>query len=202
MNTVKAARVPAFFVLLAVPTFAFAHVPLEGVDSFINGVLHPAIIPAHVLLILAVGLFVGQKGISSQHKTALSFIFAVIFGLVGAWFAETGLPQYAVLGCSATISLLIVLNHNLNSLWMMLIAAIAGVVIGLDSPQALLEGRDKFASFFGTAVGVYFLTLYPAALADRFNEKDWHKVALRVAASWVAASSLLVLALSYATSLK
>jgi hypothetical protein len=67
----------------------------------------------------------------------------------------------------------------------------------MDSAQDALSGKEKLVSLLGSGLALYLLFLYPMALADVFNKKPWQMIGVRVIGSWIAASSLLVLALSY-----
>jgi len=99
---------------------------------------------------------------------------------------------------AAVIGLLIAASPRISLNWCALITAVAGFVIGLDSTQETLNGKAKLVAIFGSGVGIYFFSLYPVAFADYFSAKPWQKIGIRVLGSWLAASSLLVLALSLA----
>ena len=59
---------------------AFAHLPIEGVGGFYGGLLHPILVPAHALSVVALGLFIGRQ----RERRIPSSIFAValIAGLI------------------------------------------------------------------------------------------------------------------------
>jgi hypothetical protein len=102
----------------------------------------------------------------------------------------------ALLGVAALVGLLTASNLAVGPYWCTFIAALVGLLLGTDSTQELLTGRERLVSLFGSGVGIYLLFLYPMALADYANKKHWQKIGVRVIGSWVAASSMLVLALS------
>lgn len=175
---------------------ALAHIPVEGMDSFYTGLLHPVLVPAHLLLLVAVGLFFGQQG---QRKTeaALSiFAFATIAGLATSWFFIGVEVEALILALSAATGLLIAVNPDVKSLWCAAIGIFAGFSLGVDSAQDTLSGIEKFVTLFGSAVAICLILLFPMALADYFNKKSWQKVGVRIAGSWVTATSFLVLTLS------
>lgn len=196
---ISPARVLLLAVSLAAPGLAFAHTPIEGVDNFYNGLMHPFIVPAHLLLGIATGLFVGQKGMKENQLAIAVYFVAALAGLIVAWFTVVGGLDLFILGGAATIGLLIASNLPAGPRWCAFVAGLVGLLLGMDSSQEALSGQDKFVSFLGTGLGIYFLLLYPMGLADYLCEKkSWHKIGVRVVGSWVAASSLLVLALSFA----
>ena len=189
----KAAFLAAFFLF---PVPGLAHAPIEGIDNFYNGLLHPVFVPAHLLLAIAVGLFIGQRGIVESRVAVGICFLAIVLGLVMAWFVlGTGLEPY-ILVSAAVIGLLVAANPAIGPAWYGMFAAAAGLLLGLDSPQETLSGKEKFVTLLGSGLGISLLVVYPMAMADYFKSQAWQKIAVRIAGSWIAASSLLVLALT------
>ncbi len=185
--------------LLLLPGTTLAHSPIEGLNNFYNGFLHPIFVPAHLLLLISAGLLVGQLGVRENRAALLAFVIAALAGLIVAWL-EPGIgSETFILAAAAAIGLVVAASPRIGLLPGVVIAAVAGFALGADSPQESLAGRDKLIAFFGTGVAIYVLFLYPMAMADYCRKRTWQKVAVRVAGSWVAASALLVLALAFAT---
>jgi hydrogenase/urease accessory protein HupE len=189
-----------FWALLAIPQLGLAHSPIEGIDSFYSGLLHPVFVPAHLLLVIALGLFIGQRRVKDNQSAVLAFLVAVAAGLIAAWFSVGTNIEVFILSTAAFIGILIVASFAVNPYLCALIAALAGFLLGADSAQETLSGQDKFVTLFGSGLGLYLLLLYPMAAADVFHKKSWQRIGVRVVGSWIAASSLLVLALSYSSS--
>lgn len=195
---IKPRLVPVFFVLFAAPQPSLAHSPIEGIDSLYSGFLHPLFVPAHLLLLIALGAFIGQKG-PQEHLAALAaFGSATIVGLIAAGFidSEIKLIEAFLLSGAAIVGLLIASDLTVWPILCSLIAAAAGFLLGLDSPQESLSGKEKIAALFGNGLSIYLLLLYPMALVEHFSNKDWQKIGVRILGSWVSASSLLVVALT------
>jgi urease accessory protein len=188
----------AFFFssILLVPEIVFAHGPIKGIGNFYNGVLHPVFVPAHLLLLSVLGLFIGQKGIEKNLLSLATFAFGTFFGLTLAWFSFDGEMEVFLLGSALILGLLVALEFKLTPTWLSLIAFFTGLAIGMDSTQETLAGREKVATLLGTGVGLYLLQLYPMGLADYFNNKPWQRIGIRVLGSWIAAIAFLVLALA------
>jgi urease accessory protein len=182
---------------LVVPEVSLAHSPIQGIGNFYNGLLHPVLVPAHLLLLVAMGLFLGQQGSKVIQPALGVFVFATAAGLTASWFSIAGETETLILVLSAAIGLVIAVAPKVALLWCGVIALLAGLLLGIDSAQEALSGKDKFLTLFGSGVAIYFLVLYPMALADYINNKAWQKIGIRIVGSWVAASSLLVLALSF-----
>jgi hydrogenase/urease accessory protein HupE len=186
-----------FLFLLAVPDLAFAHSPIKGINNFYNGALHPVLEPSHLLLLIALGLFFGQQRLKEIEWALKLSIAAVVLGLVAAWFSLAGAQVGTIILVSAAIiGLLIAASPPIPLYCYAIIGVVAGFSLGLDSAQETLSGKEKFFGLFGSAVGIYFFSMYPIAFSEYCSRKTWQKIGVRVIGSWVAASALLVLALS------
>ena len=185
--------------VLAVSEPALAHSPIKGIGNFYNGLLHPVLVPAHWLLLIALGLLIGQKGIYVNRAAFAVFLVTTAIGLIGAWLSVGGEMEMILLSAAAIIGLLIASNLSIGSYLSAILAALVGLLIGIDSAQETLSGRAKLITLIGTGVGICLLLIYSMGFADYFNKKPWQRVGVRVIGSWVAASSLLVLALSYSS---
>lgn len=184
------------------PGVVLAHSPIQGLDDFFNGLLHPLFVPAHVLLVLAFGLLLGQQGILAHLRAIWSYVTGVTAGLlmsgVGQSVVDPSVHEAGVLAAAMGVALLTVTALRLPRVLMILIGLTAGLLLGLDSLQAELAGQARYVALFGSAVALYLLMLYPLALAEWAQGRAWLSVGVRVVASWVAASALLVLALLFA----
>jgi hydrogenase/urease accessory protein HupE len=194
---IHSGRALSFWSLLVSPHLALAHSPIEGIGEFYNGLLHPVFVPAHMLLLMALGLFVGQQGAKDQQVAVAVFLVAVTLGLMAAWFSLGDQLEMLILGTAAVTGVLIAARLAVGRYGCALATALAGLLLGMDSAQDMLSGKERFISLVGSAVGIYLLFLYPVAIADIFSKKSWQKIGVRVVGSWIAASALLVLALSY-----
>jgi hydrogenase/urease accessory protein HupE len=192
-----ALRAGGVAVLLFTPGAALAHAPIRGLDSFYNGVLHPLFVPAHLLVLLVLGLLLGQQGPRENMAAILGFLAATLAGLATTVLLSdtgAGLP---LLVCAMFCGLMVAAGRPMPSAAILLVAVICGLLIGLDSAQDHLGGREQFAMLFGSAVGIYLLLLYPMGLAEYLQRRQWQRIGVRVAGSWSAASALLVLTLTF-----
>ncbi len=178
------------------PRLAQAHVPFAGLNDLYNGLLHPVVVPAHLLLLAAAGLFLGKQGSRVVPPAFLLFCLFTLCGLVATFFFTGGIGERYLLGIAAVVGLLIAANLRIPFFLCAIIAALTGLLLGLDSTQTELVGNAKFFSLLGSGLGICFLFLYPLAFADYFGDRNWQKIGVRIVGSWVAASSILVLALS------
>ena len=182
---------------LFIPQTSLAHSSIPGIGNFYNGLLHPVLVPAHLLLLVAIGLFLGQQEPKRVELALAVFAAATLVGLVMAWFSIGTGWENLVLVLSAVVGLLVAVIPQTALHWCVVIALLAGFFLGIDSAQEELSGKDKFVTLLGNGVAIYFLALYPLVLADYFNKKTWQKIGVRIIGSWIAACSLLVLAFAF-----
>jgi urease accessory protein len=190
MIGVRAAAAVAL-ALMAEP--AYAHEIIPGVTGFPGGLLHPVLVPAHLMTLIGLALLAG--GSKSRPVAALVFAVALIGGLGAIAFGtgETRAPL-VLLGVAAICGLLVAAALPIPRLIVWLIAAVAGVAIGLDSPPDVISIRMAYVIMLGTWLGAVLVLVILAELAARLR-RDWQLIGLRVLGSWIAASVILVLAL-------
>ncbi len=195
-------RIRGLATLLLLPGAAWAHSPIKGLGDLGNGILHPLFVPAHLLLVIALGLLLGQQGVRANIVAVWAYLCGLMVGLIMAWqggvLKDVGLQELAVLATAVVVALWVVIAVPLPRWVLAVLGGWAGMILGLDSLQAELVGRARVAALFGSGVSLYLLLLYPMALAERLGHRHWQRVGVRVIASWIAASALLVLALVFA----
>jgi urease accessory protein len=173
------------------PGAAIAHTPIEGIGDFYNGMLHPVIVPAHLLALLGVGLLVGRLSHRSIQPAALAFLAAMVFGLVSAGLGlALGSETWLLVG-GASCGLLLASGLSIPRWLGMVAATLVGFAIGADSAQDPAALQSLTAALIGTGVTVYLLFLYGLAITDYLRRYHWQQIAIRVAGSWIAASALL-----------
>lgn len=182
---------------LALPGVARAHSPIEGINYFYNGVLHPVFVPAHALLLIALGLWFGQRDLEDSQVPMLGFVVAMVAGFVVGPVTSEWI-EFVQLACAATLAMLVVSATRLAQPWRVVAGSIAAFIVALDSVP---DGPDVTApvlSLIGTAVGMLLLLMYTMGMTDYLKKQPWQLIAVRVLGSWIAASTLLVVALSLA----
>ena len=190
-------RIPLFLSLMSLPQLALAHSPIKGIGSFLNGMLHPLLVPAQVLIILALGLWYGQHRPAENKTSVLVFLFATIAGLVISDFSMVDDVSLLLLIGATVIGLIIISGITVPPVFYIFLGLSAGFIVGLDSAQEALTGKAKILSLFGSGVGIYFLLLYAMAISETLSARHWQVIAVRVIASWLSASAMMVLALSF-----
>ena len=190
-----AARLAVLLLVIAATPSA-AHAPGFG-GGFAGGLVHPVVVPAHLLTLLGLGLLAGQQ---AEGRTALMTMFTLglAAGLVA--IASAAGPSSANLVLTAAAVVAGAWTASARPLPPVLgwpLMSVAGAAIGLDSPPETVSLREANHMLIGTGLAA---ALIPAALTfavSRLN-RDWQRLAVRIAGSWIAAAAILVLALALA----
>ena len=182
------------FLISAAP--AQAHVPIEGVGGFYGGLLHPILVPAHALALLALGIFIGQR----QHgrgTAVLIFAAALVAGLIAIALAVGELPaEEVLLGTTALVALLVAMAWTPPGPLAWLLAAVAGAALALDSPPQTTSIEEGTIMLIGTGLGAC-IAVATVVEGAQYVTHEWQRIAVRVLGSWIAASAILVLAMRW-----
>jgi len=188
--------------LACMPGLVLAHAPIEGMDSFYNGVLHPVLVPAHLLAIVSAGLLIGQQGVKRMQPPLIVFLLVLIAALTVTGQSDLALPEsngeMLLLSMAVLCGVLVAIGMRLSLIPLMAIASVTALLVGFDSSQPELQGRAKLAILTGTGVGAFLLILYAAAAAE-FANRAWQKIGIRILGSWATASAFIVLAFTFAS---
>lgn len=176
---------------------AWAHGEIKGVGAFYSGVLHPFISPAHLIALVALGLLFGQRGVLASRQAMGALVAALAGGLWLSLRLQLPEPDPLLLALGILLGLSVVLARSWP-LWALVpLSALVGLAVGLGSaPDGMAPGQ-RTAALVGTFFGA---TLCTACLAGAVHplHKPWARVGVRVLASWLSASALLVLTLAFA----
>ena len=172
---------------------AMAHAPIKGIGTFYNGLLHPVLVPAHLLVLAAVGLLIGQHAprVSRLALPAFAAALTVTLTLIDA--SPRALQQWPLLAIALVAGLAVALARA-GSLVATALALGAGVAVALDSAPDGAPDEQVWLALSGTGLGAALVVTYVGGFAARL-ELAWQKTAIRAAGSWIAASALLVLTL-------
>lgn len=193
---IKAVIFKSFWLALLIPDIASAHSLFKNVHNFYNGMLHPLFVPAHILMIISIGLFLGQQGPQKSLKSIALFFLMMVFGLLLAGYSASYASESVLLLITTITGILVSVKPNISKLATAILAAVAGLFLGMDSTQDGLSGNNQFVALFGSGLGIYLFFLYPMSFAESFSKSVWQKITIRIIGSWLAASSIMVLALS------
>jgi hypothetical protein len=181
--------------LALLPSLAQAHGDIEGLNRFVAGGLHPLLVPAHAVALLALGLLVGQRGLAVGHHALTALLLALLASL-GMAATTTGIDlDTLVLVVGAGCAIAVVTALAVPAWLLGGAAAMIGVGVGLGSAPEGADSAERWAALAGTGLGAFLVVSLVAAVVDNLRA-SWTRVGLRVVGSWLAASALLVLALA------
>jgi urease accessory protein len=175
---------------------AGAHAPIEGVGGFYGGLLHPILVPAHALGLLALGLFIARQ--DSWHGPGLMFAAGLVAGLGAIVLAVGPTPAEEILLANTVVVgalVAIALPPPRPLGW--LAAAVTGAALGLDSPPDEISIALATAALIGTGLAACIALALVIGLTARAR-RDWQRLGARILGSWIAASAMLVLAVRLA----
>ncbi|MGF1610184.1 MAG: HupE/UreJ family protein [Kiloniellales bacterium] len=186
--------------LLLLPATAQAHSAIPGAGDFYNGLLHPLIVPAHVLALLAIGLCLGQREAAHAQLAVPTFALLLLLGLalasIGVGEASAAaLLRPTLLALVLIAGIAVAAAAALPRLASAALAAAGALALGLDSAAEAEGLRERLVTLAGTWVGAHLALLNVVGITA-FARRRWHKLGVRILGSWTAASALLVLALA------
>lgn len=188
---------PLFLLSLLILTpSAHAHSSIAGMGLFAGGLIHPLITPVHLLILLGLGLWLGQHPPLLLRTPMLLF---APFSALGLWLTtQMTVPplwQPLLICLAFCIAFVVTLSARLAPWAFKLVPAFAALVIGLDS------GLDSGASVTNTAITLIasWIALNLAVVNFAFYTslcppRQWIQIGIRVAGSWIAAICMLLLA--------
>jgi hydrogenase/urease accessory protein HupE len=184
---VATAAVVAFF-----PRAAHAHLVSTGMGPFYDGMSHVFLTPDDLLGIVALALFSGLSG--------RRFGRHIVWMLPGSWIgggllgllqpSEMILPVATALSCLG-LGVLLAAHVRVPLAALDTLAVVFGIFHGYLNGTTASEADLGITGLLGIAVAVFVLTALLSAFAASI-EREWMKVALRVAGSWIAAIGLLM----------
>jgi urease accessory protein len=174
---------------------AHAHLAVKGLGEVGNGALHPFITPAHALIILALGLLLGQrKPFELKHPVAMMAPVsagALVLTTTG-WFP--GVYQPLLVAVALCCAVFVVIGRQFPASVYGSLCVVGVLGIGLDSAA---EDGTAFAvakTLIGTWISLNLVIPYIAICASNGADKPWAATAIRILGSWIVAISLMVLA--------
>ena len=168
---------------------------------FTQGALHPLQTPSHVILLLSIGLLMGQQPQTGLKSGFVSFTIAL---LVGYWLnggLSVNWPEtLIILSLALIVSLLVILKMNLPRIIILLVTVLGGLLLGFNSTPIIIPGLGDNSIFNWYAGATLSFTglLIGVILMARLLRPFWDGIFLRILGSWIATSAIFVLTLMLA----
>jgi len=169
---------------------------------FLEGFLHPLETPSHLILLVALGVLLGQQASAHFFRNLLLFSVAVIVGfIINNTFSLRWNNELILLFLALFISLLTTLRLDYRLWWVQattpLLGISCGLILGLDSSPVVIPGlgADTFYNWLlGASIGIYASIIIIAVISLLLRHL-FQGIILRVLSSWIATSALFVLTL-------
>jgi urease accessory protein len=161
------------------------------------GGLAGVLLPTHFLVIVALGLMIGQGGRLPLVHVAL---FAVGF-LAGCFVIATAIREtpapILLLGCAALCGVVVLAAWRPPIMLTTVMTFAVGILVALNTPPQALTIRAAMIEQVGSAIAA-LLALALIILIATKAAQPWQRIGVRIVGSWIAASAILVLALRLA----
>jgi hypothetical protein len=172
---------------------AHAHLVETGFGAFYDGLVHVALTPADLLVVLALALLAGQRGRRAARWALFMLPLAwAAGGVIGATWPAVGALPLATTLSFAVGGALVALNVPLRDTGVVVLAVAAGLLHGLVNGATMAPGGATTLALAGAITAVFCLTAILAAEVTTLSV-GWTRIAVRVAGSWIAAAGLLML---------
>ena len=182
----------AGFGFLALPGSAEAHLVNSGLGPFYDGVTHFALSPECFLAAIGLALLAGLSG-KAQGRTILGLgTVAWLIGSLAGHLAGRELNLIALTLVPLVLGITVALALPVGTRLAGIAAMATGSLLGFGQGAALAAGDVGISSLLGNLLPAGTLLAIAAAIAVSC-EKPWTRVAVRVAGSWIAAISLLII---------
>lgn len=168
-----------------------------GMNAFSSGLLHPWMTPTHVIILLALGLWLGQEVPLRLGLPCKVFAPTAAVALaVSATKWTIAVPPFILVAIALVIAAMVALDARLPAPVRVALLAAAAIGIGLDSGPETTTPIATFSTLAGTWVslglGLVNIAYYVSLAAA--SQMQWLRIGIRVAGSWIFAISLLMVA--------
>jgi urease accessory protein len=153
--------------------------------------------PTHLLAVVALGLLAGRQARLPVIPIAALAAGLAAGSLVVASAVRDNPAALALLALAAIAAGLTIIDRPLPSWAAAGLALAIGAALALDAPPQEFTIHAAIASQLGFALAAILAFALAALIAAQANV-PWQHIGVRIAASWIAASAILVLALRLA----
>lgn len=183
------------------PITALAHGAIPGATPFYVGLLHPLLAPAHVLALLALGLYLGRV---DEPRKALA-IWALGLGLVLGGLLTLPLADpdtdRGLLPVALVCAVLVAAGRTGPAGLVATVCGLIGLLVGLGSGDPGFAPWQRFLTIGGSVVGALLITGQLAFWGELLGRQPRlaHGTAIgqRILGGWLVAISLLMLVLGW-----
>jgi hydrogenase/urease accessory protein HupE len=192
----RLARIPAACLLWAsCPGQASAHLVNSGFGPFYDGIAHLLVTPEDLLVVVAISLLAGLGG--KQYGRSVLFLLPLAW-LTGAAAGQmtpltAGMPILsALLLIGLGVLVAVGLSRRLSRHFVAGFALVVGLAHGFFNGAAMAGANSGSLAIVGIVCAVFVIVALLAGQVVSL-QKEWGRIAVRVAGSWIGAVGLLML---------
>jgi urease accessory protein len=185
----------ALLIWASCPAQASAHLVNSGFGPFYDGVAHLFMTPEDLLVVVAIALLAGLGG--KQYGRCVVFLLPLAW-LAGAAAGRitplaAGLPIVSAASLIAMGALVVIASdRRLTLRFAAGFALTVGLVHGFFNGAALAGANSGSLAVGGIVCAVFVVVVLVAGQVVSL-QKEWARIAVRVAGSWIGAIGLLML---------
>jgi len=175
-----------------IPLQASAHLASSGMGPVYDGLLHFLLSPEDIVAVIALGLLAGLLGPDFGRRVLLALPLSWFLGcLIGTWtLPALAWPVAAI--SFMVLGGLVALDAKLSLRLTTTLAVALGLAHGALNGGGMRWSASVLAAYAGLAATVAVVVALVSAFVVRL-ERQWARIVVRVAGSWIAASGLLLL---------
>jgi hydrogenase/urease accessory protein HupE len=180
------------------PSISQAHLVTTGLGPFYDGLSHLAMSPDDLLSAMALAILAGLAGARAGRNVL--FLLPPVW-LLGGLFGlrmeqEVSLPLFSILSFLVT-GALVALDRKPPLVLIVILTCGFGFLHGyLNGTAMAARAGGGFLALFGISSAVFVLVALMSALVVSLR-KQWARITVRVAGSWITAIGLLMLGWTY-----
>lgn len=178
------------FALLCTPSRAAAHLVTTGMGPVYDGIGHLLSTPEDLVPVLALALYAGLRGAVTGRRAMFLLPLAwFVGGIAGS--ALNIVPAFPIPAISFLVfGGLIAADLCMPAYAVTVLVILIGLVHGFLNGAALKDGPGTLGLLGIMTMLFIIVTLVSAFVASL--KKQWARIAVRVAGSWIAATGLLM----------
>ena len=160
-----------------------------------SGLLHPLTTPTHILILLGLGLLIGQHQPLNLKMPLLVFVPVSALALVLTCFGWiSNFYQPLLIAIALAGGILVALEKTIPPWLARLLFGAAALAIGLDSRVESASMLVVLKTLAGTWLCLIIVLADVAIYGSYCAKRKWMQIGTRVIGSWIVAISMLVLA--------
>lgn len=177
-------------VVLMLPVTAFAHLVTTGMGPVYDGIGHLLLTPEDLVPALAVAVYAGLRGKTTGRLVLFLFPAAWLIGGLAGLLAGTALTVQPQVVSFVLLGVLIAADQQLPAALVILVVMPVGLMHGVTNGAAMMNGPGA-AGLLGITAILFVLQAFASAITVSLS-RNWPRVIMRVAGSWIAAIGLLM----------